>query len=190
VLAHLLASRTRCGRSPELLQQNQLDVPPWLRDEAEAVLCARLSSAKRGKRGRASNPVARYRQDMIDFERWDAVREAREKQTEIRQQVEELSAMLRPPASLLREREKMLHWVGDDWLRAYECAAMILSGTAASGGPDAMKASYLRVNRNSRDPDQPLRYHLFTSGISARLQLSPPTKFGGGKIVPLYELTL
>jgi hypothetical protein len=127
---------------------------------------------------------------MIDFERWDAVREAREKQTEIRQQVEELATMLRPPASLLREREKMLHWVGDDWLRAYECAAMILSGTAAAGGPDAMKASYLRVNRNSRDPDQPLRYHLFTSGIGARLRLSPSTRSGGGKIVPLYELTL
>ena len=169
--------------------QHRLNAPHWLVGEAETVLCAQLRPKKRNKRGRASNAVARYRQDMIDYERWDTVREVREKQTEILKHVEELRAISRVPRSLLQEREKMLHWVGHDWLRVYECASMMLAKTRAAGGPEAMKASYQRVKRNSKDPDQQLRYHLLDSNLDIGLRVIQ-TDSRSKKVVPLYELIL
>src|ERR1043165_2106140 len=148
---------------------HRLPAPEWLIDGAGNLLFSLLRHAKQGKRGRASGAVARYRQDMIDYARWDTVREVREKQAEIREQVEKLRSIQGVPRSLLEEREKMLFWIGHDWLRTYECAAMILRNTGSAGGPDAMKASYLRVKRNNKDPSQSLRYHLLNPVVIAKL---------------------
>ena len=171
--------------------EHEFPAPQWLIDEAGNVLFSLLSHAKQGKRGRASGAVARYRQDMIDFARWEAVREVREQQVEIREQVEELRAISGAPKSMLQEREKMLNWVGHDWLRAYDCAAMILRGTDAAAGPDAMKASYLKVAQNNQDPSQALRYHVFDPVVVAKLGIRDVLKPNrSGRVVPFFELTL
>jgi hypothetical protein len=170
---------------------HRLPAPQWLIDEAGNVLFSLLRHVKQEKRGRASGAVARYRQDMIDYARWDAVREVREKQIEVRKQVDELRSNPSVPKALLEEREKMLFWVGRHWLRAYECAAMVLRGTNAAAGPDAMKASYLRVTRNNQDPSQSLRYHLFDPIVMSRLGIRDvlkPTR--SRRVRPLFELTL
>jgi hypothetical protein len=170
---------------------NRLPAPQWLIDEAGNVLFSLLRHVKQAKRGRASGAVARYRQDMIDYARWDTVREVREKQVEICEQVEELRSIPSPPKSLLEEREKMLFWVGHDWLRAYECAAMILRNTDSAAGPDAMKASYLRVTRNSQDPSQSLRYHLFDPIVVSKLGIRDVLKPScSTTVLPFFELML
>ena len=68
---------------------------------------------------------------------------------------------------------------------------MILRGTDSAAGPDAMKASYLRVARNNRDPSQPLRYHVFDPVVVAKLRIQDVLKRAPSyRVVPLYELTL
>ena len=167
---------------------HQLAPPEWLIEDARNVLFSLLGNVKRERRGRASGALARYRQDMIDYARWDAVREVREKQTEIRKQVDELRAIPSVPKSLLEEREKMLFWVGHDWLRAYECAALILRGTDAAAGADAMKTSYLKVTRNQQDPSQSQRYQIFDPAVVSKLGVRDVLKPARAR--PLFELTL
>ena len=66
------------------------------------------------KRGRSVNLVDRYRQDMVDYARWDEVKTVREKQIEIREEVDFLRANpKKAPPHWLEDREKMLKWVGD-----------------------------------------------------------------------------
>ena len=151
--------------------EHRLNVPPWLLKAALDAHCALLRGDKPKKRGRAASLVARFRQDIIAYARWDAVCECREKQKEIRQQVNDLRARPNVPQDLLKEREKMLAWLGHDWLRAYECAAMLLKGSEAYAGPDAMKASYIRVVQLSRDPMQATRYHLLNPHLLRQLGL-------------------
>src|SRR4051794_1476160 len=51
--------------------------PFWAVERSAALLCSLLRKDQLGKSGRAAGLVARYRQDLIDLERWDAVEEAR-----------------------------------------------------------------------------------------------------------------
>jgi hypothetical protein len=170
----------------------ELNPPSWLIEATESVLCSYLTPKSLQKRGRASGSVARYLQDMVDYERWDVLREVRENQRELRQQVERLRAIRPIPQLLLKEREKLMFWVGSSWLRAYECASMMLAQTASRGGPDAIKASYLRVTQNSRDPTQATRYYRFEPAVESKLGLRRPAlrPRSGITNVPLYELVL
>src|SRR4051794_40050665 len=62
--------------------------PPWLSKAARDLLCDAIVKPKSTKRGRASGYLARFRQDMIDFARWDTVNWVRNNQEEIRRQVD------------------------------------------------------------------------------------------------------
>jgi hypothetical protein len=61
-----------------------IDVPAWLIRHSIELECADLRPGKPKRRGRTANPVARHRQDMRHYERWDAVCEIHEKQKEFR----------------------------------------------------------------------------------------------------------
>ena len=76
--------------------QHELTPPPWLLPTVTEMLCGLLKREKSTKRGRSCGAVARYRQDMIDYARWDQVMVVREKQKEILEQVQELR---KPPRS-------------------------------------------------------------------------------------------
>jgi len=171
--------------------KEKLAHPEWLARAAPDALCNTLCDSAPKKRGRASSPVARFRQDMIDYARWSAVMEVREQQVAIHEQVGELRSLQNVQRDVLAEREKMLDWVGHTLQRAFECASMILDGTECFGSPDAMKKSYFAVRRNSRDPKQSMRYHsrdprfLRKIGINPRLDEQRVTKF-----VPFFDLTL
>ena len=135
--------------------------------------------------------MARYRQDMVDYARWDQVTVVRQKQIEIREEVEELRAKRNVPKSMLEEQEKKLAWVGKTLNRAYECAAMLLEGDEAYGSPEAMKRSYFQVKRNSGGPRHTLRYHLLDPRFLSRLGLKHEIEMRPGrKKVPFYNLTL
>jgi hypothetical protein len=170
--------------------QHQLSPPPWLLPATTEMLCGLLKREKSTKRGRACGPVARYRQDMIDYARWDQVMVVREKQQEILKQVQKLRSLPTIPKSILDEQEKMLAWVGHTLNRAFECASMLLEGSEAFGSAEAMKRSYFQVRRNSKDSDRTLRYHqlsrhlLLKFGVKESHEIRPRKKS-----VPLYELT-
>jgi len=169
--------------------EHDLDAPRWLIRAASELVFALLRNEKSKKRGRACGIVARYRQDMIDFERWERVCEVREKQEELPEVAEDLQAR-NAPQGMLEEQEKMRDWTGKDWLKAYECASMIVQGTDAHAGPDAMKTSYQKVQQNDRDPKQALRYHVLGRAIERRLGLDCSFPRRVNKCAPFFDLTL
>jgi hypothetical protein len=174
-------------------------VPPaWLTKATDDLLCSLLRGDTPKKRGRASSPVARCRQDMIDLDRWDEVCIARKQQENFRRNVTELRALPKTPRELPQKREILLeeHTKMHDWLehtldRAFECASMNLVGTEAAGRPDAVKQSYFRVEKNSRDPKQAMRYHVFETRFLRKLGLKTPLDVPQvKKVVPMYDLTI
>jgi hypothetical protein len=165
--------------------------PPWLTKAARDLLCDAVVKHKSTRRGRASGYLARFRQDMIDYARWNAVVWARENQQEVRRQVDVMRSFSDVPLNYSQDRGKLLGWLGSTLERAYECAAMTLEGTSAYAGPDAIKKSYFTVQRNLRSPRTAYRYHVLDYPLLKRLGLEPPYVVRPGKpVVPLYELTL
>lgn len=171
--------------------QYELEVPLWLKKEGAAVSFAMLTGKKSGKRGRCAGWVNRYRQDMADYARWDQVNVVREKQIELKEEVADLRATPDIPNELVVDRERHLDWVGGSLERAFECASMLLQGMPGHAGPDAVKASYFRVQENGGDGR--FRYHLLPPNLLHALgiewQVGPRLR-PGTKFVPLYDLTL
>jgi hypothetical protein len=125
---------------------------------------------------------------MIDFMRWDMVRQARYWQKEFSG-----SLIANAEAPMIRKFHpmKMSDWYGHTWFRAYECASMLLRDTLAFGGPDAMKASYCRVERHIDHPIDGWRYFLFDPDFLESIGLKHPSRWEqSSKYVPLYNLTL
>jgi hypothetical protein len=144
--------------------------------------------AKPGRPGRSCNPVARYRQDQIDYLRWDAVITARKNQPNIRDRVLDMRAYSSKfPARYLELEEKLLHWIGHDWLRAYEVASMYLQGCYAHGGPDAVRTSYLKVQRTKGCSG---RYVMVREPFCYKIGIPHPKDEQGMKCRHLFELTL
>jgi hypothetical protein len=174
-----------------LEKPNALTAPVWVLEAATSGYCSALAGLTPKKLGRSSGPVERYRQDINDFVRWDELFHLRLKQGELREEVELIRSRGGLSKNDLREKEKYLAWVGHSWERAHECASMLLRETPAFGGPDAMKASYLRVTQNNRNQAQPLRYYLFDPEFLAKIGIEHPAFWGRGKKVePFYNLTL
>jgi hypothetical protein len=173
--------------------KNNLIVPQWLVQITAVHYPALLRTDAPKKRGRSVSLVDRYRQDMRDYARWAEVKTVREKQIEIREEVDFLRANpKKASAGRLGDREKMLRWVGKSLRRAFECASMLLADTCAFGGPDAIKSSYLTVEKVNRTQSQPLRYHMLETDFLASIGIAPfALKQGRArKVVPLYDLTL
>ena len=173
--------------------KSSLTVPEWLVQAAAVHYPELLRSGVPKKRGRSVSLVDRYRQDMKDYARWDEVKTVRRNQIEMREEVDFLRAnpkMASP--SRLEDREKMLKWVGRSLNRAFECASMLLADDSAFGGPDAIKSSYLTVEKVNRTQSQPLRYHMFDADFLASIGITPVALRQGRarKVVPLYDLTL
>jgi fermentation-respiration switch protein FrsA (DUF1100 family) len=69
---------------------------------------------------------------------------------------------------------------------------MLLADGSAFGGPDAIKSSYLTVEKVNRAQSQPLRYHMLEADFLASIGITPVALRQGRarKVVPLYDLTL
>lgn len=168
--------------------RHKVPVPDWLVSHAARGYCQQLAPSRPKNRGRSSGILDRCRQDMIDLMRWDLVREARLQQKTFS---ETLKTDADAPPSVLEHPMKMSIWYGHDWLRAYECASMLLRNTPAFGGPDAIKASYCRVERNMAHPKDSWRYFLFEPEFLETIGLEHPSRWGqSSKWAPLYHLTL
>jgi hypothetical protein len=172
---------------------NDMAVPRWLIQATAAQYPHLLRTDAPKKRGRSVSWVDRHRQDMRDYARWDEVKCVREKQVEIREEVEFLRVNpTKASPGRAEDREKMLVWVGRSLKRAFDCASMLLAESDAFGGPDAIKASYLTVEKVNRTQSQPLRYHMLDERFLMSVGISPISHRKGRarKVVPLYDLTL
>jgi hypothetical protein len=168
-----------------------LTLPSWFVGPAAQITMESLRKEKRGKLGRSAGPLDRYCQDMVDFARYDAACEVREKQKEIPRELERLRHLSNVAASIVEDTKKMLIWVGQTWEKAFQCASMILAETSAFGGPDAVKTSYFKVKEAMRIPEQAHRYYILDPQFLAGLGMKPFQLSGRvRKVTPLFDLTL
>src|SRR5579862_6857529 len=110
--------------------EENIDPPSWLVKEAAALLCELLKREKTEKRGRAAGKIARYRQDMWDVERWDAVEEMRRIRNHVQHDLEimrEYGDLFKGSAKW-RNAERLLAWFRHG---IFECASMYLTGRDA-----------------------------------------------------------
>jgi hypothetical protein len=146
--------------------QHGLIAPAWLTKASAELFCQILKLDTRKTMGRSNGLITRLRQDMIDYARWDEVDLVLEQRKRCRREIAELRTLPKTPRELpqkremlLKQKEKMLKWLGDSLNRAYECASERLEKTGAFGGPDAMEASYYKIKKKFKDPVQAKRYH-------------------------------
>ena len=191
-------------------------VPPWLLKGATALICELLPHRKASQRGRTASPIARYRQDYRDFERWHAVKRIR--QTRVRTSHnrkflgkecarlnhllnhEETKARGRNEAKLRDLREELTwrrYQLADKdkrsvWLRngPFECASRYLAGREARVGADGMRASFFKVERALKDPREQTRYIFFEDDFLRNFGFCALSeRKPGTKSLPLYSRT-
>ena len=163
--------------------------PPWVVQKAADLMCDLLKREKAQKRGRAAGHIARYRQDLWDLERFDAILEIRRLRDRARSDVK----IARSFGRKFQKSKRYEHIKKRrDWYRygTLQCASMYLTGRDAKAGVDAMKASYQRVCRNTDGKTVADQYYLFNEpflrkiGIPGLADRKPGTKW-----FPLYNLT-
>jgi hypothetical protein len=165
----------------------QIIPPKWVLAESSALMCELLKREKAQTRGRATGHLARYRQDMWDIERWNAVDQIRRIREKIHHEEELLKA--NPdwqPDRFTEHNRKMRRWLRRHG--TFACASMYLYGRYSRVGADAMKASHRRVQHANEDPSNTRYWYidprfLWDVGIDDRIEVP------GTKIVPLYNLT-
>jgi hypothetical protein len=157
--------------------------PQWLLEGAAKLLIELLSREKSKKRGRSGGRIARYCQDLRDYERWCAVLEVREMRLKNKDELKVPEEQNKADERIKKTR---------NWLRygTFECAAMVLKNTDAYATPAAVKASYRRVEKTMRDRPAAHRYHLTFNDFVFQIGLDwPGATKPGTKIVPFYDLT-
>ncbi len=161
--------------------------PPWAVAESVKMLCTLLRGETPQKRGRSNGIADRYRQDAIDFVRWEAVVEVRENRKILRDKIQ---ALMKLPGNAARERraycEKLLRWATKD---SFKCASMLLVESPAFGGRDAVRISFRKVQRNLRNRATAMRYHILDREFLRKIGcLDPATPRPGKKVVHLFDL--
>jgi hypothetical protein len=154
----VLAALDYCAR-------NQIPLPQSTALAAAPIVAKILRGQQTKNIGRSGGIVSGYRQTMIHFVRHDIVCEIREQQIILAETVAELQTYPNIPTKILKERQRLLDWTGRSLERAYECAAIMLKGTIASGKPATIQRSYFEYRRICKDPSQVMRFHLLHSSI-------------------------
>lgn len=129
-------------------RQHGVQVPVWLLDALIKSDAERLLGVTHRRPGRAGNPHAQYKCDLVDFTRWDRVVSIREAQTLIDEELAIVRALPKVRRAVLKELEKQQACLGQSRLDAFALASVELEGNPAAGGPDAIEKSYKRVQRN------------------------------------------
>lgn len=167
--------------------------PPWLVRGAAKLMIELLKREKSQKRGRAAGRIARYRQDLWDFERWSAVLEIREIRERNDKDLKELAArsakqkLPKHQKELFQNLEKARKWLHQD---TFECASMSLRGSHAYASAMAVKKSYRRVQEAMGTRSAAHRYHLMFGDFVFQIGLEwPGACKPGTKTVPFYDLT-
>jgi len=120
--------------------------PEWVVAAAEEVTGDAAGGVVQRGIGRTASAAARYRADIVHFDRWASVKDIREKQIRHRGTLDRI--IKDDPADPMIHRVRaLIEKVGETWDDAYNAASAILRGTFAQGSPGAMKDSYQFVER-------------------------------------------
>lgn len=158
--------------------EHRLPAPEWLCGAALTLLCDLLKREKSKKRGRSTSAVARYRQDLVDFIRWNEAIVLREKQTRAHQTVNDYATIVDPSCRLYREEVQRAEWLGRSMETIFQCVSEVLEETEAFGSPESMKRSYHQVNRNHKDPVKVYRHLLLHPLFIQMLGLTDDLGYG------------
>ena len=131
--------------------RHDLEVPRGLLQEAVKFSRDTLLRQQLCKRGRSASPRAQYLQKLVHHARWDTVVEIRERQKHLSAEVKKLRAIKNRPQGYLFEFKKNRDQLGKSFEHAFVCASAMLLGTPAHAGPDAIKKSYLFVEKGLKD---------------------------------------
>jgi hypothetical protein len=141
VIVALVDALALCRESPEL-------TPGWVLSAANDIVLEVLDGGKlkNGGRGRTANASAKYRADLVKFDRWSHVKYFREKQDHQKEVLAWIVKNQADQALILRARVERDH-TGRTWDDAYKAASEVLRGTPAQGTASVMKADYREVQR-------------------------------------------
>lgn len=166
--------------------QHEICPPPWVVAGGAKLMIELLKREKSQKRGRAAGRIARYRQDLWDFERYDAVGQIRELRERFKREAETLEQYPEYKKDYPHVA-KAQKWLANE---TFECASMSLRGSFAAGGPVAVKKSYRRVKEAMRSGSGAHRYHLMFGDFVFKIGLDwPGAVRPGTKLAPFWELT-
>jgi hypothetical protein len=163
--------------------------PQWLTSAAASLLRDLLKSQRTTKVGRNAGVLRRFRQDQIDLERWfavNAVRDIRKRADREKKAVEQESSQL-PPKHLEYKRAQIARqrkWSRHGTLR---CASMYLLGSEAFAGPEAVRASYRKIEKINISGED--RWCIFELDFLEKLGVAPTDGTRGKKLLHLFDLT-
>jgi hypothetical protein len=168
--------------------EHGLTPPRWAVAESVKIHCAAIRGDRSGRGGRSSGIRDRYKQDMIDYIRWDMVIQIREKRKLLRYEIKALSNLTGPAA--LKHRsicKEQLDWASTD---SFKLASRQLARSPAFCASEAMKKSFLKVARNMRNPRTAARYRILDARFLRKVGVvvNPPDP-PGKKIADLFAET-
>ena len=143
----------------------------WMLDAMLEFMEEHIGRVPQG-RGRTGNRLARIRQDLVHYARWDAVKEVRDYQEAQRRALDKLKDLDLSEADR-RHVAGQIRSFGATFEEALDHASKLLKGTPAGGSRETMRASYWKVHRAMRKPQQ----------VGGFLVLQPATRRRFGLIV-------
>lgn len=139
----------------EYCDTSEIQLPSWIPQEAFKLLAAALTDGLSHRRGRATGLLARLREDLKHYERWDTVMSLVEHRETVWKEYQET---LRSPGLKPKDRARLTARAPFDPGRNLEetfiAASKDLRGTFAEGSPDAIRKSYQYIRRLSNDPEK------------------------------------
>lgn len=159
--------------------EHGLAPPSWVVQAASTLLCDLLRREKSQKRGRSAGAVARYRQDMIDFLRWNEVEVLKEHQQRSIELLSRYPACPSPnQADIYAEEVAKAEWLGSSLSRIYDCVSEVLERTDAFGSPESIKRSYRQVQLSGRNSSHVFRYCLLPDPFLRKLGIDGDLGYG------------
>ena len=127
--------------------KHELNPPPWLVKAATKMCCDHLTGDAPKKRGGSTRAIARYRQDSIDYARWEIVDELLEKSKFLGKELKKLSELkLSMHGREVRHNvSKLRGAIGSNHLGVFAFVSEMVAETSLKGGPDTIKRSYQAV---------------------------------------------
>jgi hypothetical protein len=165
--------------------------PQWLTEAGADLISRLLKSEHVNAVGRSRGPIRRYRQEMIHVDRWFAVHAVRDIAANVRRDRKILRDEGRRFSKYLRQRYEFEIGRRSKWLSqgTFPCASLYLSGSESFAGPDAVRASYRKIERINANPAANQSCILENSFLE-KLGIALDDRNSGMKLLHLFDLTI
>jgi hypothetical protein len=133
------------ARALDYSEEHSVSPPSWVVRAASKLLAKLLSGKVPKGKGRHAGHVSAFEQELVDFERWNAVRAVQDIRATARRDDKFLKGCSEAiTRSLAKHVEDRRVWLERD---NYECAADLLLGRNAFATPRTIKRSFQRINK-------------------------------------------